>query len=65
MRGYFDRGGMQVQVNVLDPAILEEALADPGRHPWLLVRVSGYSAYFNDLSPAMRREIVERTLHAS
>jgi len=64
LRGYFDRGGMQVQVNVLDPAVLREAMANPTSHPWLLVRVSGYSAYFNDLSPSMQQEILERSLHA-
>ncbi len=63
VRGYFDRGGMQVQINVLDPSVLLEARDHPERHPWLLVRVSGYSAYFNDLSPAMKQEIIDRALH--
>ncbi len=62
IRGYFDEGGMQVQMNVLDPRVLIEARDDPSAHPWLLVRVSGYSAYFNDLSPAMKQEIIERSL---
>jgi formate C-acetyltransferase len=61
VRGYFARGGMQVQINAVDPGVLREAMDHPERHPWLLVRVSGYSAYFNDLSPDMRREIVERS----
>jgi len=60
---YFRRGGMQVQVNVLDPRILLEALENPEKHRHLLVRVSGYCAYFADLSPEMQREIVARTLH--
>ena len=58
---YFDRGGMQVQPNVLDATVLREAKRDPSRHPYLLVRVSGYSAYFNDLSEAMKDEIIART----
>ena len=61
LRTYFRRGGMQVQVNVLDPAVLKQARDDPDRHPHLLVRVSGYSAYFNDLSPDMQDEIIRRT----
>lgn len=65
VRGYFARGGMQVQTNILDPQVLREAMADPERHPWLLVRVSGYSAYFNDLSPGMKQEILDRCLHAA
>ena len=62
IRGYFSQGGMQVQMNVLDPRVLIEARDDPSAHPWLLVRVSGYSAYFSDLSPAMKQEIIERSL---
>ncbi len=62
-RGYFAQGGMQLQVNAVDPVVLLEARDHPERHPWLLVRVSGYSAYFNDLSPAMKQEIIDRSLH--
>ncbi len=58
---YFRRGGMQMQVNVLDPEMLIEARDHPERHPHLLVRVSGYSAYFNDLTPAMQEEIIQRS----
>ena len=63
VRGYFEAGGMQLQVNTLDRAALQRAMDDPTANPWLLVRVSGYSAYFNDLSPGMKREILERTAH--
>jgi len=62
-RGYFAQGGMQVQMNVIDPHVLLEARDDPDKHPGLLVRVSGYSAYFNDLSPAMKQEVIDRSLH--
>jgi formate C-acetyltransferase len=58
---YFARGGMQVQLNVLDPALLREARDNPGTHPNILVRISGYSAYFSDLTPAMQDEIIRRT----
>lgn len=60
--GAVGAGIMQVQFNVLDPKVLIEARDHPGRHPGLLVRVSGYSAYFDDLSPAMKHEVIERTL---
>jgi formate C-acetyltransferase len=63
MQGYFQQGGMQVQMNVLDPGTLIEARDHPDRYPWLLVRVSGYSAYFNDLSPEMKQEIIDRSQH--
>jgi formate C-acetyltransferase len=52
---------MQVQINVLDPSVLIEARNNPSLYPNLLVRVSGYSAYFNDLSPAMKDEIIRRS----
>jgi formate C-acetyltransferase len=62
IEGGFAAGGMQMQINVLDPRVLLEARDHPGRYPGLLVRVSGYSAYFDDLSPEMKQEIIERTL---
>jgi formate C-acetyltransferase len=55
---------MQVQLNVLDPSVLIEARDDPEAYPHLLIRVSGYSAYFNDLSPGMKNEIIARTCTA-
>lgn len=61
LKTYFKKGGMQTQVNVLDQAVLIEARDNPRRHPNLLVRVSGYSAYFNDLSPQMKEEIIQRS----
>ena len=33
---------------------------NPGRHPGLLVRVSGYSAYFDDLAPEVKDELIAR-----
>ncbi len=65
VKGYFHQGGMQVQINVLDPKILLEARNAPEKHRNLLVRVSGYSAYFVDLTPAMQDEIIARTLQAA
>ncbi|MBU1696797.1 MAG: formate acetyltransferase, partial [Proteobacteria bacterium] len=54
LKTYFRRGGMQAQVNVLDPKILIQARNNPELYPNLLVRVSGYSAYFNDLTLEMK-----------
>jgi pyruvate formate-lyase/glycerol dehydratase family glycyl radical enzyme len=58
---YFKRGGMQVQLNVIDPSVLREARDNPNTYPHLMVRVSGYSAYFNDLTLQMKDEIIQRT----
>jgi len=59
--GYFAQGGMQVQINVVDPDVLKAAMADPDSHRNLLVRVSGYCAYFVDLTPEMQLELIGRT----
>ena len=61
--GAFAGGCMQMQVNVYDHALLIEARDHPGRYPGLLVRVSGYSAYFDDLTPEVKEEIIQRTMH--
>lgn len=63
--GYFDMGGCQVQFNIIDPAILIDAREHPEKYRDLVVRVSGYSAYFNDLTDAMKDELIDRTLHSS
>lgn len=60
LEGYFQRGGIQVQVNVTDSALLRAAQADPAQHPGLLVRVSGFCARFHDLPAVMQDEIIAR-----
>ena len=62
-RGYFDAGGMQVQYNVVGVDELIDAKLHPERHRGLVVRISGYSAYFNDLTPAMKDELIARSQH--
>jgi len=62
---YFKRHGMQIQANMLDPKMLIEARDNPELHPNLLIRVSGYSAYFNDLSPEMQDEVIGRSSNAA
>ncbi|HEY5526206.1 MAG TPA: pyruvate formate lyase family protein [Candidatus Anoxymicrobiaceae bacterium] len=61
VRGFFEKGGMEVQFNVLDPEMLEDARANPGKYPDLVVRVAGYCAYFDDLPDASKAEIINRT----
>jgi len=57
---FFKMGGLQVQFNIIDGKILEDAKKHPERYPDLFVRVSGYSAYFKDLNPHMQEEIITR-----
>ena len=59
--GYFSNGGMEVQFNIIPHMDLARAMSHPEEYPELLVRVSGYTAYFKDLGPEMQREILNRT----
>lgn len=65
LRGFVRKGGMQVQVNVLDAETLRAARRDPGSNPGIVVRVAGYCAYFADLDPSVQDEIIERTAHGA
>lgn len=58
---YFKMGGLQLQVSALDRAELEDALVHPDKHAGLIVRIGGYSTYFNKLSPDLQREVLKRT----
>ncbi|MDI6873456.1 MAG: pyruvate formate lyase family protein [Actinomycetota bacterium] len=59
--GYFVLGGRHVQFNVVDTATLKDAQAHPEKYPDLVVRVSGYCAYFTDLGKSIQDEIIART----
>ena len=67
VEGYFEEdegtrdGGMEIQFNILDREKLENAFLYPDDYSDLLVRVSGYTAYFKDLNPQMQKEIIDRT----
>ncbi len=61
VKGFFGSRGLEMQLNVLDPEMLEDARRNPGKYPELVVRVSGYCAYFDDLPDAAKQEIIART----
>jgi formate C-acetyltransferase len=61
VKGFFASGGMEMQLNILDPEMLQDARRNPGKYPELVVRVSGYCAYFDDLPDAAKLEIIART----
>ncbi|MBQ1244192.1 MAG: hypothetical protein IIX94_00425, partial [Clostridia bacterium] len=60
IKGYFDQGGMQLQISVADTEELREAQKNPDAHRDLLVRITGYSAIFVDLSHGAQNEIIRR-----
>ncbi len=61
IEGYFTLGGRHVQFNVVDTATLLDAQAHPEKYPDLVIRVSGYCAYFIDLGKAIQDDIIART----
>ena len=61
--GYFDLGGIQIQVTCTSAEELQDALKNPENHRDLIVRVGGYSEYFVNLSEALRKTVVERNIH--
>ncbi|MBI9085126.1 MAG: formate acetyltransferase [Desulfobacterales bacterium] len=60
VKTYFDLGGMQMQMNVVTSETLKDAMAHPENYRNLLVRISGYNAYFVTLNRDMQRELIER-----
>ncbi|MBM3498963.1 MAG: hypothetical protein FJX74_09865 [Armatimonadetes bacterium] len=64
IRTFFDLGGLQLQLSVVDRAELEDAIAHPERHGDLIVRIGGYSEYFVRLSPELQQSVLERTEHS-
>ncbi|MBC7236280.1 MAG: formate acetyltransferase [Chloroflexi bacterium] len=60
--GHVEMGGTQVNMNVMDADKVLEAHRDPSKYPDLIVRVTGFSAYFSSLSPEFRQLVVDRIL---
>ena len=65
IEAYFALGGRHVQFNVVDTRTLKDAQAHPEDYPDLVVRVSGYCAYFTDLGRSIQDDIIARTEFSS
>ena len=63
IRTYFKMDGHHIQFNVVNAQILKNAQKNPEKHQNLIVRVAGYSDYFNALSKDLQNEIIKRTEH--
>ena len=61
IRAYFNMGGHHIQFNIVDTQTLLDAQKEPENYKDLLVRVAGYSDYFNDMTEQLQNEIIART----
>lgn len=62
IRTHFALGGTQINMNVMDAQRVLAAHKDPEKYPDLVVRVTGFSAYFASLSPEFRQLVVDRLI---
>jgi len=63
VRVYFERGGQEMQINCVSKSMLEDASINPHDYKDLVVRVSGFSAFYVYLDESVRNDILERTEH--
>ena len=61
IRSYFTLGGHHIQFNIVDTATLKAAQKCPEDYKDLLVRMAGYSDYFNDMNVDLQQEVIDRT----
>ena len=61
IRTYFKAGGQEVQINATSREILKDAMDHPENYQNLVVRVSGFSAFYVTLDRAVQLDILERT----
>lgn len=61
--GYMCQGGIQMQITCATRETLEDAYKNPENYKNLIVRVGGYSEYFNNLSDELKRMVIARTIH--
>jgi formate C-acetyltransferase len=57
---HFDLGGTLFNINIVDASQVLAAHKDPSQYPDLVVRVTGFTAYFANLSPEFRQLVVDR-----
>ena len=64
LRGYAQNGGTSLQVNMLDPDMLRDARENPQNYRHLLVRITGYNAYFTAIGKELQNEVIARVSHS-
>jgi formate C-acetyltransferase len=63
LRGYIENGGSALQINMIDADMLRDAQKHPESYRHLLVRVTGYNAYFTAIGKELQDEIIARESH--
>jgi formate C-acetyltransferase len=64
LRAYNEVGGTALQINIIDSETLRDAQANPENYSNLLVRVTGYNAFFTQIGRELQEEIITRTEHS-
>jgi pyruvate formate-lyase/glycerol dehydratase family glycyl radical enzyme len=64
LRAYNEVGGTALQINVIDSETLRDAQKNPDAYSNLLVRVTGYNAFFTQIGRELQEEIIKRTEHS-
>ncbi|MFA5204885.1 MAG: pyruvate formate lyase family protein [Lentisphaeria bacterium] len=64
LQAFVSLGGIYLQVDAVDPAVLRDAQQHPERYPNLTVRISGWSARFATLDPEWQEMVIQRSTHA-
>ena len=63
LKGYNENGGTALQINMLDPEVLMDAQKNPKDYRHLLVRITGYNAYFTSIGKELQDEVIKRISH--
>ncbi len=63
LQGYTENGGTALQINMIDADLLRDAQRHPEDYKHLLVRVTGYNAYFTSIGKELQDEIIARETH--
>ncbi len=63
LKGYIENGGTALQINMVDAEMLRDAQRHPENYRHLLVRVTGYNAYFTSIGKELQDEIIARESH--
>lgn len=65
IRGYFAKGGLQIQITVIYKQQMLDARREPEKHGDLIVRIGGFSEYFTRLSAGLQQSVIDRTEHGA